>query len=114
MPVRWYIVQTEASLEGEIEDFFLLMAQDDEKRSFLTPEMRSQMRDSLRAAFRAGWLQLAFIEVGGEKAAGYLNFDYGNHIWVYNSGIDFRSGRIRQMGAPGPSAEMGQRERGPC
>jgi CelD/BcsL family acetyltransferase involved in cellulose biosynthesis len=89
-PVRWYIVQAETSLNSEIEDFFSLMAQDDEKRRFLTQEMRSQMRASLRAAFHAGWLQLAFIEVGGEKAAGYLNFDYGNHIWVYNSGIDYR------------------------
>jgi CelD/BcsL family acetyltransferase involved in cellulose biosynthesis len=35
-------------------------------------------------------LQLAFLEIGGEKAAGYLNFDFGNQIWVYNSGIDAR------------------------
>jgi CelD/BcsL family acetyltransferase involved in cellulose biosynthesis len=28
--------------------------------------------------------------VEGQKAAGYLNFDYLNRIWVYNSGIERR------------------------
>jgi CelD/BcsL family acetyltransferase involved in cellulose biosynthesis len=37
-----------------------------------------------------GWLLLAFLEVNGEKAAAYLNFDYGNRLWVYNSAIDPR------------------------
>jgi CelD/BcsL family acetyltransferase involved in cellulose biosynthesis len=52
--------------------------------------MRMQMHAIVQAAYKAGWLQLAFIEVNGKKAAGYLNFDYMNHIWVYNSGLDFR------------------------
>ena len=52
--------------------------------------MRSQLRSTVLAAYRAGWLQLAFLEIGGEKAAGYLNFDYDNRIWVYNSGINPR------------------------
>jgi CelD/BcsL family acetyltransferase involved in cellulose biosynthesis len=89
-PVRWYIAQDETRLEGEIEAFLTLMAQDAEKAAFLTAKMRAQMREIIWAAFRGGWLQLAFIEVGGEKAAAYLNFDYANQIWVYNSGIDFR------------------------
>jgi CelD/BcsL family acetyltransferase involved in cellulose biosynthesis len=88
-PARWYIVEDEAALDGEIEDFFTLMAQDPEKDRFLTQEMRAQMRDSIHAAFEAGWLQLAFMEVDGQKAAGYLNFDYAGHIWVYNSGLNF-------------------------
>jgi CelD/BcsL family acetyltransferase involved in cellulose biosynthesis len=50
--------------------------------------MRQQMHASIHAAFKAGWLQLAFLEIGGEKAAGYLNFDYAGHIWVYNSGLN--------------------------
>ncbi len=90
LPVRWYIVDDESSLDDEIEAFFDLMAQDADKQAFLTDTMRTQMRVTLRAAFREGWLQLAFMEVGGEKAAGYLNFDYRNRIWVYNSGIDYR------------------------
>lgn len=88
--VRWYIVQDESQLDQEIEAFLHLMAHDPEKAAFLTDVMRSQMKASVHAAFRAGWLQLAFLEVDGEKAAGYLNFDYDNKIWVYNSGMEPR------------------------
>ncbi len=87
MPVRWYIVDNVADLEGETEGFFELMSSDLEKARFLTPAMRTQMKTSVRAAFEAGWLQMAFLEVNGKKAAGYLNFDYRNTIWVYNSGL---------------------------
>lgn len=88
--VRWYIVQDEALLDSEMDSFLHLMAQDPEKAAFLTDVMRSQVKASVHAAFRAGWLQLAFLEVDGEKAAGYLNFDYDNKIWVYNSGLNPR------------------------
>ncbi|NOY98213.1 MAG: GNAT family N-acetyltransferase [Chloroflexi bacterium] len=89
-PVRWYIVEDEAALDEEIEACCRLMAQDPEKQAFLSQTMRTQMRTMIYAAFRAGWLQLAFLEVDGEKAAGYLNFDYGGRIYVYNSGLDQR------------------------
>ena len=35
-----------------------------------------------------GWLQLAFVEMNGQKAAALLNFDYSDSILVYNSGYD--------------------------
>ena len=92
--VRWYLVEDESTLDAEIDDFLALMANDHHKEDFLTEVMRTQMRTSVHAAFKAGWLQLAFIEVDGYKAAGYLNFDYGNHIWVYNSGLDFDYGDL--------------------
>jgi CelD/BcsL family acetyltransferase involved in cellulose biosynthesis len=90
LPVHWYISQDASMLDREIDGFLDLMACDPDKAKFLTPAMRDQMRLIIQVAYRAGWLQLAFIEVNGEKAAGYLNFDYMNHIWVYNSGLDFR------------------------
>jgi CelD/BcsL family acetyltransferase involved in cellulose biosynthesis len=89
-PSRWYIVEDEASLEAEVEAFMDMMAQDLNKRRFLTDAMRVQFRASAQAAFRNGWLQLAFLEIGNEKAAGYINFDYLNSIWVYNSAINFK------------------------
>ena len=92
--VRWYIVDDESTLDAEIDDFLALMANDHHKEDFLTEVMRTQMRTSVHAAFKAGWLQLAFMEVDGHKAAGYLNFDYGDHIWVYNSGLDFDYGDL--------------------
>ena len=88
-PVHWYIVEDITQLEAEIDAFMDLMAHDPEKARFLTPIMRTQFQSSMQAAFRAGWLQLAFLEVGDQKAAGYLNFDYAGHIWVYNSGLNF-------------------------
>jgi CelD/BcsL family acetyltransferase involved in cellulose biosynthesis len=88
--VRWYIVQDAGTLADEVDAFLALMAQDPQKDSFLTPAMREQMQLACRAAFENGWLQLAFLEADGQKAAAYLNFDYLNQIWVYNSGIDRR------------------------
>jgi CelD/BcsL family acetyltransferase involved in cellulose biosynthesis len=86
--VDWYILSDPASLEADVEAFLRLMASDPEKAAFLTPLMRTQMQASARAAFKAGWLQLAFLTVDGQKAAAYLSFDYLGRIWVYNSGLD--------------------------
>lgn len=88
LPVDWYIVEKEENLDGEMDDFLKLMAYHPEKANFLTDIMRSQLRKIVHTAFKAGWIQLSFLTVGGKKAAGYLNFDYDNHLWVYNSGID--------------------------
>lgn len=87
-PIRWYILDDETRLDQEIESFLTLMAFDTEKAEFLTGIMHSQMKKALLSAFRAGWLQLAFMEVDGEKAAAYVNFDFEGHIWVYNSGLN--------------------------
>ena len=88
--VRWYIVEDGPSLEAEVEAFLQLMAEDPDKAAFLTHPMRRHMHLACQAAFESGWLQLAFLEADGQKAAGYLNFDYLNRIWVYNSGLDRR------------------------
>jgi len=88
--VRWYIVDDESKLDREIEAFFALMANDPRKATFLTDAMRTQMHQSAHDLFRGGLLQLAFLEVDGEKACGYFNIDYNNRVWVYNSGLDRR------------------------
>jgi CelD/BcsL family acetyltransferase involved in cellulose biosynthesis len=88
IPVDWYIVEDAASLESEIDAFLKLMEFDPEKAKFLTPAMRDQMSATIRCAFQAGCLQLAFFQVNGAKAAAYLSFDYLNRLWVYNSGIN--------------------------
>ena len=90
LPVDWYIAQDPDSLPAEIDAFFELMIQEPAKAAFLTDPMREQMKRSLQAAFDNGWLQLAFMTVAGERAAAYLNFDYDNHIWVYNSGYSLK------------------------
>jgi CelD/BcsL family acetyltransferase involved in cellulose biosynthesis len=88
LPVRWYIVEDASTVEAETEAFMNLMAQDAEKERFLTPLMRQNFRTTIRCAFDAGCLQLAFLEVDGQKAAGYFSFDYLDKLWVYNSGMD--------------------------
>lgn len=90
VPVRWYIVRDAAALDGEIDAFMSLMAQDPEKAAFLTPKMRAMLTDLMHCAFAENCLLLAFMEVEGQKAAGYLNFDYLGRTWVYNSGFDRR------------------------
>ena len=88
LPVSWYIVEEEDSLEEELNAFLDLMVNHPQKAEFLTDKMIQQIKLSSREAFRAGWLQLAFLQVGKIKAAGYLNFDFNNQILVYNSGIN--------------------------
>jgi CelD/BcsL family acetyltransferase involved in cellulose biosynthesis len=90
LPVRWYILEDGNQLEAEMETFLGLMANEPVKAFFLNPDMRAQMKSAAKAAWQSGWLQLAFLEVDGQKAAGFLNFDYNGRIWVYNSGLDQR------------------------
>jgi CelD/BcsL family acetyltransferase involved in cellulose biosynthesis len=86
--VRWYIVTDGTTLATESEELLKLMESDPNKANFLTTAMREQMRLTINLAFRQGWLWLAFLEVDGVKAAAALNFDYGNKLWGYNSGVD--------------------------
>ena len=88
LPVSWYIVSEEHSLEEEMDAFLKLMSHHPQKKEFLTEKMVQQMKTLAREGFQEGWLQLAFLQVGDIKAAGYLNFDFNDQIWVYNSGID--------------------------
>jgi CelD/BcsL family acetyltransferase involved in cellulose biosynthesis len=73
---------------GAMDEFFRLMANDKNKADFLAPVMRDQFRTIARSMEAAGLLQLAFLQTGGRNVAAYFNFDYGNRIWVYNSGMD--------------------------
>jgi len=90
IPAELYITSEAGNLEADMEAFLGLMAQDEEKARFLTPAMREQMKEIMRVAFAGHVLQLAFLKIGNEFAAGYLNADYLNRIWVYNSGLDRR------------------------
>jgi len=90
VPAELYFTTEADKLEADMESFLGLMAQDEDKAKFLTPVMREQMKDIMRCAFDEVCLQLVFLKIGGEFAAGYLNADYLNRIWVYNSGLDRR------------------------
>jgi len=86
--IKWQQVSDPESLDQAVEDFFSLMVLDPEKSGFLSEDMRKQMRSLITWALEEKILWLSFLTIDGEKAAAYLCFDYGNRIWVYNSGYD--------------------------
>jgi CelD/BcsL family acetyltransferase involved in cellulose biosynthesis len=93
-----YIVGPEHDLEAKVEGFLDLMAASTpEKAAFLTPRMRGFFHQLARVTQDAGWLQLGFLEVEGQRAAAYFNFVYNNRVFVYNSGLDWQA--FPQLGA---------------
>jgi CelD/BcsL family acetyltransferase involved in cellulose biosynthesis len=88
LPIDWYLVDNSYDLDHEMETFLELMANNPDKDKFLTDKMILQMKTVAKEAYQEGWLQLAFLTVGDLKAAGYINFDYNQKIWIYNSGIN--------------------------
>ncbi|MGD8626716.1 MAG: GNAT family N-acetyltransferase, partial [Anaerolineae bacterium] len=86
---EFYIVGAEHDLQAEMEAFIdLHQASAPEKDAFMDPQMQGFFLEVAQVLQDQGWLQLAFVEIRGEKSASLLNFDYGNSILVYNSGYD--------------------------
>lgn len=75
-------------LRAAVDDLLRLMASDPEKDSFLSESMRAMFHALAEGASDAGWLRLEFLHLGGRPAAAYLCFDFGNRLWIYNSGLD--------------------------
>jgi len=80
------------TLHDEVDAFLAMMAQDPNKRDFLTDAMRRHLHNTAQVAFEDGWLQLAFFTIDGEKAAANMAFNFNKRMWLYNSGWewDFR------------------------
>lgn len=87
--VDWYIVNKDHNLSEQTDLFLQLMeSADREKAEFLqNPQHVDFFRQIVPLAAEAGWLQLVFVTVDGEACAAYVNFDYNNRIYVYNSGL---------------------------
>jgi CelD/BcsL family acetyltransferase involved in cellulose biosynthesis len=85
IPVTVSKVGPEDDLSAEMEGFFAMMREESEKDAFLSEAMVAQMQAIAQVGFENGWLDLRFMNVGREKAAGYFNFIYNNRVWVYNS-----------------------------
>jgi CelD/BcsL family acetyltransferase involved in cellulose biosynthesis len=87
--VTWYVVDGRRNFTDETNAFMSLMESASAgKASFLTPQMREAFHDIFLTTYKAGLLQLAFLEVGGQRAAAYAQFNYANRIWLYNSGLN--------------------------
>lgn len=86
---RFTIVGPDHDLEAEMTAFIdLHQKSTPEKDEFMDPKMQGFFFDVAQVLQSQDWLQLAFVEMDGHKAATLLNFDYGGDILVYNSGYD--------------------------
>jgi hypothetical protein len=70
LPIDWYIVSDSGTVAHEMENFLELMANNPDKKEFLTDAMCQQMVASAKSAFQEGWLQLAFLTVETSKSPG--------------------------------------------
>jgi CelD/BcsL family acetyltransferase involved in cellulose biosynthesis len=87
--INWYIVNEEHDLAAEMDAFIELHQKSHvDKDEFMDAQMKGFFHAAAQVSHEAGWLQLAFMEVNGEKAATMLNLDYRDSILVYNSGYD--------------------------
>ena len=83
------VVDSDDDLGTAVDDFLeLLQKSTFEKRDWLNEGRRTLFHETAAAAQEAGILQLMFVEIDGQRAAALFNFDYGDRIWVYNSGLD--------------------------
>ncbi|MEE8442113.1 MAG: GNAT family N-acetyltransferase [Dehalococcoidia bacterium] len=84
-----YEVNGTSSLQGALEDFFILMRDSrQDKAIFLTPERERFFRHMADELARADLLKLFFMEVSGKRVASALCFDYGQTRFLYNSGYN--------------------------
>jgi CelD/BcsL family acetyltransferase involved in cellulose biosynthesis len=82
-------VGPDEDIDAAVDRFLTLLQKSTfEKRDWLNEGRRAHFHETARAAMSAGTLQLLFAEVDGRPAAGLFNFDHGDRIWVYNSGLD--------------------------
>lgn len=88
--LNWYLVDDEKALESEFNAFLDMMAQEPAKNAFLTPQMRIHMHLTAQWALSQGWLNLAFLEINGQRAAAYFSFAFEHKLWVYNSAWDIQ------------------------
>jgi len=88
-PYDCYAVNGASSLQGALEDFFLLMRNSrQDKAMFLTPARERFFRHMAVELAQAGVLKLFFMELSGKRVASALCFDYGQTRFLYNSGYD--------------------------
>lgn len=87
--IGFYHVEDQKQLAAETEAFIDMMAQDPNKREFLSDAMQQHLRNTVQTAFDAGWLQLSFFTLDGHKAAAHLSFYYDRRLWLYNSGWEW-------------------------
>lgn len=86
---RWYVIDKADEVDTAIADFIELHKKSrPDKIEFMHARMQKFFLEMARRLFPKRYLQLAFLEVEGKRAASILNFVYGNDVLAYNSGYD--------------------------
>lgn len=81
-------------LENDLDQFLDLMSESkEEKRDFMIPDRGKFFRNMVNKAQSGGYLRMFFLELGGERVAGVICFDYSGHRLLYNSGYRLQYGR---------------------
>lgn len=77
------------SIARDMEDFLrLFRISRPDKDRFMTPPREAFFRQIADELGQRGWLRLYFMEVDSKRVATALCFDYGNAIYLYNSGFE--------------------------
>lgn len=86
---HYYTVEDRNRLPQDLEDFFRLFKQSgSDKTGFMTSQREGFFRAMAHSLAEKGYLRLSFLEVEGVRVATALCFDYGNELYLYNSGYD--------------------------
>lgn len=82
-------VRDQAGLDDAIRTFVNLhRLSSRDKDAFMDDQMQAFFHAIAATLAEHRWLQLSFLEVGGEAVASYFCFEYNNEVQVYNSGYD--------------------------
>ena len=91
--VRYYKLSDPDETEAALGDLFWLMRDSrEDKHAFLTNSREQFFRDMASEMSRIGVFKLFFLEMGGERVAAAICFDYGGVRFLYNSGFNTKYG----------------------
>ncbi len=80
---------SEKELEADLDDFVRLHElSQPEKAEFWNPSRSAFFREMAKEMLALGWLDLSFMRVDGHPVAANFSLDYGDRIYLYNSGFD--------------------------
>jgi CelD/BcsL family acetyltransferase involved in cellulose biosynthesis len=86
------IIREEEDLARALIDFSRLHGsrrrQKGQHGIFASEAQNAFYSDVLVRFFRAGWLELAFLNVAGVRVAGVCQFNYGDAVYYYQTGYD--------------------------
>lgn len=89
------VVRNAAALPDALDCFFNLFGSNrEDKAGFMTPVMEAFFRSLAAAMANAEMLKLYFLDINGHPAGAAICFEYGDTVYLYNSGYDRKYQRL--------------------